>query len=88
MLQKQSDGFSQLALPVEIVYMLYTENVISKDTLNEMNRLGGVLGDGPLRELCTTVYEDPSKLQIFARVLLKFEPTVRIANDILKDYCE
>ena len=90
MLQKQSCRLSQLALPMEIVNMLYTENVISKKTLNEVNRLGGVLGDDPLEELHATVYDDHSKLQVFAMILLKSEQTVlvRIANAILKDYCK
>ena len=86
MLQKHTDWFLPLTLPVEIVNMLYTERVISKETLDEVNRLGGVLGDGPLRALCTTVYEQPNKLKIFASVLLKSEQTVVIAKDILKEY--
>ena len=43
MLQKHSDRILPLILPVEIVKMLYTERVISKETLDEVNRLGGVL---------------------------------------------
>ena len=86
MLQKHSDRILPLTLPVEIVQMLYTERVISKETLDEVNRLGGVLGDGPLRALCTTVYEDPSKLKLFASVLLKSEQTVLIGQDILKEF--
>ena len=86
MLQKRSDRILPLTLPVEIVQMLYTERVISKKTLDEVNRLGGVLGDGPLRALCTTLYEDPSKLKVFASVLLKSEETVPVARDILKEY--
>ena len=86
MLQKHSDRISSLVLPMEIVQMLYTERVISKETLDEVNRLGGVLGDGPLRALCTTVYEDPNKLKVFSSILLKSEQTVPVANDILKEY--
>ena len=86
MLQKHTDRFSPLTLPVEIVNMLYTERVISKETLDKVNRLGGVLGDGPLRALCTTVYEEPNKLKFFASVLLKSEQTVVVAKDILKEY--
>ena len=86
MLQKHSDRISSLTLPVEIVQMLYTERVISKETLDEVNRLGGVLGDGPLKALCTTVYEDPYKLKVFSSILMKSEQTVPVANDILKEY--
>ena len=69
MLQKYSDSISPLTLPVDIVQMLYTERVISKETLDEVNGLGGVIGNGPLRALCSTVSEDPSKLKLFASVL-------------------
>ena len=86
MLQKHSDRISPHTLPMEIVQMLYTERVISKEILDEVNRLGGVLGDGPLRALCTTVYEDPSKLKLFASILLKSEQTVPVAKDLLKEY--
>ena len=66
--------------------MLYTERLISKETLDEVTRLGGVLGDGPLRALCTTVSEEPSKLRVLTSILLKSEQTVTVANDILKEY--
>ena len=84
MLQRLTDRLSPLILPAEIVQMLYTEGVISKETLDEVNSLGGVLGDDSLRTLCTTVYEDPNKLRIVADILLKSEQTVSIGQDILK----
>ena len=86
MLQKHSDTISSLTLPVNIVQMLYTERVISKETLDEANRLGGVLGDGPLRALCATMYKEPNKLKVLASILLKSEQTVPVAKDILKEY--
>ena len=86
MLQQHTDRLSPLILPVEIVQMLYEERVISKETLDEVNRLGSVLGEGPLRALCTTVSKDPNILKVFSSVLLKSEETVQIAKDILKEY--
>ena len=86
MLQRLTDRLSPLILSTEIVQMLYTEGVISKETLDEMNSLEGVLGDGPLRKLCATVYEDPNKLRILANILLKSEQTVSIGQDVLKEY--
>ena len=41
--------------------ILYIERVISKETRDEVNSWRGVLGDGPLRTLHTTVYDDPCK---------------------------
>ena len=84
--QKHSDRISPLILPLEIIGMLYTERVISKEILDEVNTLGGVLGDGPLKALCTTVYEDPSKLKLFGSTLLKSQQTVPFAKDLLKEY--
>ena len=66
--------------------MLHTERVISKETLDEVNRSGGVLGEGPLKVLRTTVYEEPNKLKKFASILLKSEEVVQIAQDILQEY--
>ena len=85
-LQQHTDRLSPLILPVAIVQMLYTEGVISKETLDEVNSLGGKVGDDPLRALCATVYEDPNKLRIVADILLKSEQTVSIGQDILKEY--
>ena len=86
MLQQHTDRLLPLILPMKIVQMLYEERVISKETLDEVNRLGSVLGEGPLRALCTTVSKDQNILKVFASVLLKSEETVQIAKDILKEY--
>ena len=86
MLQKHTDRLSSLTLPVEIVQMLHAERVISKETLDEVNRAGGVLGEGPLKALCTTVCEEAKKLKKFASILLKSEEVVQIAQDILQEY--
>ena len=83
MLQRHTDS---LILPAKIVRILHTERLISKETLDEVIRMEGVLGDGALRALCTTVSVDPNKLRIFASVLLKSEETVAIGNNILKQY--
>ena len=86
MLHTHTDRFSSLTLPMEIVQMLHAEKVISKETLDKVNRSGGVLGEGPLKALCTTVYEEPNKLKKFASILLKSEEVVQIAQDILQEY--
>ena len=68
-LSTPADRISSLTRPVETAQMLHTERVICKETLDEVNRLGGILGDGPLRALHTTLFEDASKLKMFANVL-------------------
>ena len=45
MLHREFDRLSPLTLPVKIVQMLYREKVISKEILDKVNRLGGVLSD-------------------------------------------
>ena len=66
--------------------MLYTEEVISMETLNEMERFEGLQTDHSLRALSNTVSEDPNKLRILTSVLLQSEETVHVAQDILKEY--
>ena len=71
---------------MEVVHTLYTEEVISKETYDEIEQTGGLLTDDSLRALSSTVSKDPSLLKTFASVLLKSEETVRVAKDTLKDY--
>ena len=65
---------------------LHAEKVVSKETSDEVNRLGSVLGEGSLRALCTIVSKDPNILKVFTSVLLKSEGTVQVTKDILKVY--
>ena len=85
-LQKHTKCLSLLILPTKIVRMLYTEEVISMETLNEMERSGGLRTDHSLRALSNTVSEDPNKLRILASVLLQSEETVHVGQVILKEY--
>ena len=80
-IQKKYDRLSPLALPIEIIQM----RLISKETLEEVNRLGGVLVDGSLMALHTMLSEDPSKLKVFICILLKSEQMAPFAKDIIKD---
>ena len=65
---------------------LHAEKVVSKETSDEVNRLGSVLGEGPLTVLCTVVSKDLNILKVFTSVLLKSEGTVQVTKDILKVY--
>ena len=85
-LQKHSESLSKLFLPMKVVQMLYTEGVISKETYDEIEQSGGLLADGPLRALSSTVTKEPSQLKVFASVLLQSKETVRVGKDALKDY--
>ena len=85
-IQHHSEILSKLTLPVEIVQTLYTEEVISEETFDVMESSKGSLAGGPLRALSSTISDDLNQIKVFCSVLLKSEETVRIANDILKEY--
>ena len=86
-LQKYSESLSKLVLPSEIVKMLRTEGVLSNDTFDEVEEVGGLLlSGGPLRALSDIVSKEFNQLRAFATVLLQSENTVDIAEDILKEY--
>ena len=82
-LLKYSDRLSQVVVPFEL---LYTEGVITRETSEEIEMLGGYLINGPLRSLRNAVYKDHDVLKRFASILLKSEDTVSLAQDILNDY--
>ena len=77
------DRLSQVAVPFEL---LDTERVITRETSEEIEMLGGYLINGPLRSLRNAVYKDCDVLKRFASVLLQSEDTVSLAQDILNDY--
>ena len=85
-IQKHFESLPRLVLPMKIIQMLFIEGLISKETFDELMRSGGVLTDGPLRALSSTVSEDQNKLRVLAIILLKSENTVHIGQNILKEY--
>ena len=66
--------------------MLYNEGVISKETFDEIHRSGGLLTDGPLKALSSTVSEDPNQLIIITAILQKSKKTVRVGKEMFKEY--
>ena len=62
---------------------MYTEGVISKEMLNEVQSAGGCLNDNLLRALQSTIYLYHDKLKIFGTILLRSKKTVKLATDIL-----
>ena len=87
-LQKHSEKLSQLSVSMKVSHTLYTEEVISKVTLYQIEESGGLLANGTLGALSKTITESPNKLRVFVSVLLQSEDldTVHVANDILKEY--
>lgn len=87
-LQKHSEKLSQLSVSMKVSHTLYTEEVISKVTLHQIEESGGLLANDTLGALSKTITESPNKLRVFVSVLLQSEDldTVHVANDILKEY--
>ena len=81
-LQKHSECLSQVVLSVEVVQMSYTENVISRETYDDVERLGGLLAT---RVLQSSISEDVNKLRMYASILLHSKKTVTIGQNILQD---
>ena len=86
MLQKHLDTLSKVQFPMQIFHILYMERVISKQTFDEANKSGDVVIEDCFCALCDVVSEDHNKIKVVGSVLLKFEQTVLIAKDILKEY--
>ena len=85
LLQKHSESLLQLILPSDIVNILYKEEVISKETFDEVEQSSRIT-NGQLGALSSTVSEDPNKLRVFTSVLLRSEETIRVGQIILKEY--
>ena len=85
MLQKCRDPLLSVHLSEEVIRKLYTEEIISKETSNEVANFGGSLADVFLRALCSTTSEGPYLLQKFASILLESEDTICVARDILNE---
>ena len=86
MLQKHLDRLSNVQFPMQIFHILYMERVISKQTFDEANKSEDVVIEDCFCALCDVVSEDHTKIKVVGSVLLKFEQTVLIAKDILKEY--
>ena len=85
-LKRVSEKLSQIPLPVKIIQLLYTEGVIDKRILNELESKGGYLTDDPLSALLSAIYMDHNMLKTFGTILLRSKKTVPLANVILNEY--
>ena len=79
------DSLSSVNLPTKIVHLLFSEKIISNETLMDVTKLDGVLHDESLRALSTTVRRKPNSLKTFGTVLTKSKQTILIGKSILKD---
>ena len=83
-IQHYSDRISQVSLTDSCIQLLYSEGLITEETQRKIERCCGSLSDS-LRELMITVSEDHSKLRSLGDILLKFEETKSVAQEMIKD---
>ena len=84
--QHYTESLLKHHLPMEVVQMLYTEDVISKEIFNELESSEGLLSDASLKALSSTMTKDSDQLRIFGAVLSQSKETVGIGQDILKNF--
>lgn len=81
-----SESLPQLILPTDVLQLLYTEGIISKEIFNDIDKSGGSITDSSLRALHTRLSENPNQLKIFFSILLQSKDTVHVGKDALKKY--
>lgn len=86
LLLRHNGVFFSLILPPKLIVQLRTEKVISKEVQSSVTKSGNLLVGEALRAVCVTVAEDHNKLRVLADVLLKFDDTAAIGNEILEEY--
>ena len=79
---------SQSILTDELVGLLRSEGVISKDTQEMIIEYGNMLDDEPFRAVCVTVADDHQKLKVLADVLLQSSETALLGRELADKYCE
>ena len=82
------DKLSQSFLTDELVGLLRSEGVISKDTQEMIIDYDNILDYEPFRAVCVTVADDHQKLKVLADVLLKSTETAPLGRELADKYCE
>ena len=82
------DKLSQSILNDDLVGLLRSEGVISKDTQEMIMKYDNILDDKPLRAVCATVADDHQKLKILADVLLQSSETALLGRELAEKCCE
>ena len=71
---------------MDVLQLLYTERVISKEIFDEIEKSGGSLTDSSLGALHTTLSENPNQLKVFFSILLRSKDTVHVGKCALTKY--
>ena len=82
------DKLSKSFLTDDLVGLLRSEGVITKDTQEMIIEYDNILDYKPFRAVCVTVADDHQKLKVLADVLLQFTETAPLGRDLADKYCE
>ena len=82
------DKLSQSFLTDDLLGLLRSEGVISKDTQEMIIEYDNILDGKPFRAVCVTVADDHQKLKVLADVLLQSSETAPLGRDLADKYCE
>ena len=82
------DKLSKSFLTNDLVVLLCSEGVITKDTQEMIIKYDSKLDYKPFRTVCVTVADDHQKLKVLADVLLKFTETAPLGRELADKYCE
>ena len=82
------DKLSQSFLTDDLVGLLCSEGVISKDIQEMIIEYDNILDGKPFRAVCVTVADDHQKLKVLADVLLQSTETAPLGRELADKYCE
>ena len=82
------DKLSKSFLTDDLVGLLRSEGVISKDTQEMIMKYDNILDGKPFRAVCVTVTDDHQKLKVLADVLLQSTETAPLGRELSDKYCE
>ena len=82
------DKLSKSFLTDDLVGLLRSEGVITRDTQEMIIKYGNMLDYEPFRAVCVTVADDHQKLKVLADVLLQSTETAPLGRELADKYCE
>ena len=82
------EHLSKIELSEELVQLLREQEVISEATLTEVETVynGYLVSDSVVIDICTTIAEDHNKLRIMIDLLLKFDESQSLGQEMFDKY--
>ena len=83
-----SKEFSRVILNDDLVTLLLTETVITRDMQETIKKRRYSLDGLPFRTICRTVANEQEKLKLLADALKRHVETFPLGTKLLEDYCK